>query len=425
MTCAALPHADAGRPHAIRSRRLLTLAGEAPARGADLLRPLRVADNGLVVVRGGAVCYAGPFNFRELGGIPPARVHDAGDVCLMPGVVNAHTHIQLSWLCGRPLAGRGFAAWLESLIPLLGTYDSAVCARAIRAAIRQLRGCGCAHVGDVGGSIAGTLPLVARGLAELGIAASHFCEWFGHAAPLVDSPGVFPPRCRGDLADLAGRPAAGAAYAPAGHALYSTAPHILVRARRHCIAAGRPFSFHLAESREEEDMLVSGTGPLFECYQGSVLPEGWRPPGLRPLEFAARLGLLGCGSLAVHGTHLDAKDAARLAASGTALCLCPRSNRHIGTGAPDVRGLIGRGALLCLGTDGLTSNSDLDVRREAVFLAREQDAPAPALLRMLTVNGAAALGLPARRATLAPGSPGIVAMLPDELAHGVCQSVFY
>ena len=101
--------------------------------------------------------------------------------------------------------------------------------------------------------------------------------------------------------------------------------------------------------------------------------------------YALKLGLLGSGTLAVHGTQLDAQEVEVLAASGAALCLCPRSNRNLGVGVPPVRELMESGALLCLGTDGLTSNRDLDVRKEAVWL-RET---------MLTaIATAAAVGLP-------------------------------
>lgn len=137
---------------------------------------------------------------------------------------------------------------------------------------------------------------------------------------------------------------------------------------------------------------------------------------MRPLAYAASLGLLGPGVLAVHGVQLDAQEVEVLAAGGTALCLCPRSNRNLGVGAPPVRALMESGGLLCLGTDGLTSNSDLDVRREAVYLRETFDVPPEALVRLLTVNGAAALGL-AGGGRLMPGFPADFCVLPDALTY--------
>ena len=344
-----------------------------------------------------------------------ALVRDVGPVCLMPACVNAHAHIQLSWLAGRTLWGKGFAAWLASMIPQLGAAPASEVAAAIENACESLAAAGTSHVGDVGGSLRGALTLVDRNCRAAGVGVSHFCEWFGFGPPFMDDKGPWPPRCRDELAaatELAGR------CVPAGHALYSTAPEALRAAREYCARNNAVFSFHLAESPEESQLLLTGDGPLYDCYAGAVLPDGWRPPGMRPLAYAASLGLLGPGALAVHGVQLDAQEVEALAAGGAALCLCPRSNRNLGVGAPPARALMESGALLCLGTDGLTSNTDLDVRREAVYLRESLDVPPEALIRLLTVNGAAALGLSdAGVGRLTPGGPAAFCILPETLTY--------
>jgi cytosine/adenosine deaminase-related metal-dependent hydrolase len=241
---------------------------------------------------------------------------------------------------------------------------------------------------------------------------THFCEWLGFSPPLNDEVYPWPPHCR---TALAGRPLQ-AASAPCGHALYSTAPQTLRAVRRFCARQGKIFAFHLAESLEEEQMLTNGDGPLKDLCAGRFLPENWRAPGMRPLAYAESLDLLGRGVLAVHGVCLNAGEAAGLAASGAALCLCPRSNSNLGLGAPPVRSLVENGVLLCLGTDGLTSNDDLDVRREAVYLRETLDMPPEALVRLLTVNGAAALGLK-NAGQLTPGSAACFCILPESLTY--------
>ena len=160
---------------------------------------------------------------------------------------------------------------------------------------------------------------------------------------------------------------------------------------------------------------MSGSGPLAELYAGIVLPDDWQAPGMRPLACAMKLGLLGPGTLAVHGVQLDTQEMTVLAASGAALCLCPRSNRHLGVGESPFLSAVESNALCCLGTDGLTSNTDLDVRREAVFLREACDAPPEALLRLLTVNAAEALRLPCG-GRLEPGQPGDFCVLPEALS---------
>lgn len=409
-----MPGAEQSPPVAFRARALVSLAGEGPARGRALFAPLARIDDACLLTRGGRIEAAGPWSGARL---PVGTVvRDLGDVCLISGCTNAHTHLQLSWLAGHTRWGRGFGAWLQSLIPqIVAPLHEGEAERrreAITDACAALGQCGTHWLGDVGGSAPGALSAVRAACTAAGLEIRQFCEWFGFAPPLADGERPWPPRCR---AEIAADTALEADCAPGGHALYSTGPDILRAAREWCARAGRVFSFHLAESPEETELLTRGAGPLRACYAGTVLPDGWRPPGLRPLAYALRLGLLGPGVLAVHGVQLNGEEIAALAESGASLCLCPRSNHHLGVGVAPVRQLLESGVLLCLGTDGLTSNTDLDVRNEALWLREHLDVPPRALARLLTVNGAAALGFPAGAGTLAPGQPAAFAILPADL----------
>ena len=409
-----MPGTVHARPVAFRARALVTLTGEGPARGRQLFAPLARVDDAFLLARGGRIEAAGPWKSARLP--VGTEVRDLGDACLMPAPVNAHTHLQLSWLAGRTRWGGGFGAWLESLVPQIVAppQDGEAERRreAITTACATLAACGTHWLGDVGGSAPGALTTVRRACEAAGLKLRQFCEWFGFAPPLVDGARPWPPRCR---AEIAADAELAAACAPGGHALYSTAPGILRAAREWCARAGRVFSFHLAESPEETELLTRGTGPLRACYEGTVLPPGWRPPRQRPLAYAASLGLLGPGVLAVHGVQLNGEEIAALAESGASLCLCPRSNHNLGVGEAPVRQLLESGVPLCLGTDGLTSNTDLDVRNEALWLRERLDLPARALVRLLTVNGAAALGLPPGAGTLARGQDAAFAIMPEAL----------
>lgn len=396
----------------IRARTLVPMAGEAPARGEQLFAPLRKLDDAALVLVDGRVEEA--VSWKRCSPPPGAEVRDLGEVCLAPAVINAHCHLQLSHLAGKTRWGEGFSAWLESLIPLLREPFSA---GGIAEACEDMAARGTGHVGDFAGE---ALPLVDAAARRAGLGITHFCEWFGMDAPFIDAARPWPPRCRAAL-EPGERPVADvsvpleARCAPAGHALYSTAPEVLRDARQWCAAKGRVFALHLAESPEETELLLTGSGPLAELYQGIVLPEDWRAPGMRPLALAVKFGLVGAGTLAVHGVQLDAQEMTVLAASGAALCLCPRSNRNLGVGAAPFSAAVENNVLCCLGTDGLTSNTDLDVRREAVFLRETCDVPPEALLRLLTVNGAEALRLPCS-GRLEPGQSGSFCVLPEALS---------
>lgn len=397
----------------IRARTLVSMAGEAPARGEQLFAPLRKLDDAALVLADGRVEEV--VSWKRCSPPAGAVVRDLGDVCLAPAVINAHCHLQLSHLAGKTRWGDGFSAWLESLIAHLREPLSV---EAVTEACEDMAARGTGHVGDFAGE---GLALVDAAARRAGLGITHFCEWFGMDAPFIDAVRPWPPRCRAALEQDDDRPVADvsvpleARCAPAGHALYSTAPDVLRDARQWCAAKGRVFALHLAESPEETELLVSGSGPLAELYAGIVLPDDWQAPGMRPLACAMKLGLLGPGTLAVHGVQLDTQEMTVLAASGAALCLCPRSNRHLGVGESPFLSAVESNALCCLGTDGLTSNTDLDVRREAVFLREACDAPPEALLRLLTVNAAEALRLPCG-GRLEPGQPGGFSVLPEALS---------
>lgn len=386
---------------AYRAKHCLSLAGEGLSRGAELLRPLHLQDDMVLLTHGGRIHSVEKYQgFR-----PPAGtlIRDLGDVCLMPALLNAHTHLQLSSLRADgphpTLWGQGFVPWLRSLIPLLGT---ALQPADLALALDSLRSSGVACVGDYTGY---ALPAVYGALQAQGLDAVYFCECFGFA--LHKNP--FPPVVTENLHK---HPALHAAtLAPAGHALYSTHPQLLQQAHEHCCRHALPFSLHLAESPEEEQALLSGTGPLVELYAERILPPDWQAPGLRPVAAAARWGLLGPNTLAVHGVHCNRDDARQLAASGTAVCLCPRSNAVLGVGAAPVQMLLEERVPLCMGTDGLTSAPNLDIWQDAYLLYSQQQIPLPALIRMLTVNAAHCLNKK-NLGTLEVGKSSAFALLP-------------
>lgn len=263
-------------------------------------------------------------------------------------------------------------------------------------------------------SFPGTLPEAAFFPGLLGI--THFLEAFGFGRRAAEQGGPLP-----DLAAFAEAQALAAFLlleargqcAVSGHALYSTAPQTLRAALDWCARNARPFATHLAESPEEGECLRQGRGALHDMLRERVLPRSWTPPGLGPVEYADRLGLLRPFSLLVHCVQCSARDAALLAARGCSICLCPRSNDFIGVGRAPARVLAGAGALLCLGTDSLASNTDLDLRKELAAARNAWGFSGRAVLRMATVNAARALGL-VKHGSLKPGSSAVFSLFSPE-----------
>lgn len=389
---------------AFRAHSVVHFGNEKRARGRELFAPVEAIANGMLIIANGKIAAVGK-NLPWSG-----KIHDLGDVAILPPVINAHTHLQLSWLAGKTLWGKGFAAWLQSLIPEILAAVKAGFGAAQKIALAKaclgLAAAGTSGIGDTGASLPGALSATHAACKTSNLTGPRFCEWFGFAC--ADS--VWPARC---AAELAADAELASVCAPAGHALYSTAPEIMQMAAAWCRQHRRVFSFHFAESQEETSLLADGAGQLYELYRDNVLPKSWRPPGLSPLALAEKLGILGPDTLAVHGTQLSRHEIRSFAKSGASLCICARSNHNLATGQPLLADLIEAGILLCLGTDGLTSCQDLDIRNEAAFIRERHDLPISPLWRMATINGASALGLSAGR--LVPGAPGRFSVWPLDL----------
>jgi cytosine/adenosine deaminase-related metal-dependent hydrolase len=158
-----------------------------------------------------------------------------------------------------------------------------------------------------------------------------------------------------------------------------------------------PLSLHLAESREESDLLFGSSGPLADEMYPLV---GWQdylpaPRKTTPARFFDDGGLLGSSTLVVHGVQLTPADAALLQERGVTVCLCPRSNERLAVGTAPVHLFNKLGIPLCLGTDSLASNDSLSLWDEIRFALdsyRGELGP-ERLLEMATKGGAAGIGL--------------------------------
>ncbi|EHJ48387.1 S-adenosylhomocysteine deaminase [Solidesulfovibrio carbinoliphilus subsp. oakridgensis] len=386
-----MPHP--ARPRAVTARLMLPMI---PGAGR--------VDDAAVLFAGRRILAAGPR--RQVLGDFSGPVEDLGDAVLVPGLINAHVHLELSGLGGQSPRGAGFPAWAAWLA---GRDLSPPPAAVLAAAVRRMAATGTAGVIDVG-SRAG--PAVVAALAAQGLSGLVCHEYIGFRRPPADLPPVLPPAL-----EAAVRQAPGVRAAPSGHALYSTSPDSLRRAREACRRLCAPFCLHVAETAGEVALLATGTGELAALFRGRLVPKGYRPPGRTPVAEALSLGLLGPDALAVHAVWLSGADRRLLAETGTAVCLCPRSNRHIGVGTADAPALFAAGVPLCLGTDSLASNDDLDLWNEVrALLADHPDFPGQALLPALTTTPARLLGRDRELGLLAPGAVGGYAVIPPDLA---------
>ena len=373
-----------------------------------------IYDHARINVENGIIADVGNFFSRHDF---KSRIIDCGDALVTAPLVNAHTHLQLSWLGTSVKWRNGFAEWLKSFVPQLiaasrEKYDgSAERINSLEAAYKDLVRSGVLFVGDVGGTLPNAISCIARLARAAGLEISHFCEWFGYNSDMLLP---WPVANRAYLENFQTEIEA----APCGHALYSTSFDLLRNLKNWCARENRPFTFHLAECVEETELLTSGSGALFNYYENLVLPENWRPPGKTPVRLAHELGLLDRNTLAVHCVQCGKNDIELLAESNCNVCLCPRSNNNLKVGEAPVKDMLKAGLKPCLGTDGLSSNTDLDVRKEAEWLIMKQDISPWDVLEMLTLNGFRALGKKMEKVCITRGNRIALALL-DPFLYGL------
>ncbi len=366
--------------------------------------------DGAVVVEGGEVRDAGPAAelLARHAGAPVERVRGV----VLPGLVNAHTHVELSGLRGQVPGGAGFVPWVERLIGARVEGAPEEDQVAIERAVAEMVAAGTVAVGEVTNSLAAT-----AALARAGLVGCVFHEVFGVArdaamrrttALLADVDARLGP---GPRPDACGE--AGLRYSLAAHTLYTTHPDavraIVESARVH----GRRTSLHLAEHAAERRALAHGDGPIPAWLASRVrLPaSGQRWPRVGPIAFARQLGALAPHVLLVHLADARPEELDLVAASGAPVVLCPRSNLYIETRLPPLLAMRAAGLAPALGTDSLASNASLDVLAEARALGdRFSDVPAAELLAMATWNGARALGEAALGRVARGASPGLFAI---------------
>ena len=318
---------------------------------------------------------------------------DLSESLIMPGLVNAHTHLELSGLRGQIPKAQSMPRWTRKL--LSRTAEIAPDDTAIRAAVYEAQQSGTVLVGDISNTLASVEPL-----RDAGMMATVFKELLGFNE---STPTDLVAQTCNELSKFNGK---GFRFCLAAHAPYSVSP-ALFKALRAAVSDREfwPLSVHVAESREEVEFLQTGTGEWREILEerGRWDP-GWTPSNMTPVEYLDSLGWCGRDTLMVHGVQLTDSDLSRMVAGDVTLVTCPRSNNWTGAGHPPVDRVYASGVRVAVGTDSLASVIDLNLFSELHELRRLGPAvPASAILRSATQIGAEALGFGGELGVIAPG----------------------
>ena len=404
-------------------------ANELLSEGVHLISAAAVADSRAGIARavllevGGAGCLVlARGSEAEVGSHPAAR--GAARVRLersvvLPGLVNAHTHLDLTHIGPRPFdPSKGFVGFVDVVRSEREGTAEGIAASVARGVELSLRG-GTAVVGDIAGAPGGMPSLVPHGVvAASGMRGVSFVEFFAIG--------------KGERGGLAKAAAAmeGTEEKGAGRFRVGLQPHatntVSVGGYRWAAGLAREkglrLSTHLAETPEERQFIGSGRGPqrdLLErlgVWTDEMLEEIGR--GKSPVVHLAEV-LREAPFIVAHVNDCGDGDLEVLAASGATVAYCPRASAYFGQegpfGAHRYREMLAAGIPVALGTDSivnLPSSERISVLEEMRFLRRRDGVEASDLMRMATVNGAAGLGVEAGAVGLGVGDrpAGVIAV---------------
>jgi len=342
-------------------------------------------------IRGGIVSIARDL-IVGVGEDDGGAAEDLGSVAILPGLVNAHTHLELSWMRGQVPPGPSMPAWASALIARRRAVTPEP-VEPIADAIVEARRSGTCLVGDVTNTLATYDPLL-----DSVLSAAVFQELIGFSAA---DPDAVVRAAAGRIAELT--PVSWLRPSIVPHAPYSVSPALMKAIAG--ATRGMPLSVHLGESSQELQFLRDGTGEWRSLLEAvGAWNDAWIAPNCGPVEYIDRLGLVDEHLLAVHGVHFTDADLARLAGARATVVACPRSNRWTGAGTPPVERFYASGVSVAIGTDSLASVEDLNLFAEMAEVRRlAPSVPAGRILESATLAGARALGFASELGSIEPG----------------------
>jgi 5-methylthioadenosine/S-adenosylhomocysteine deaminase len=335
---------------------------------------------------------------------------------LLPGLVNCHTHLELTHLAGRH-AEPDFTAWIRGVRALKDATTAEEFMASAEAGLRDCwkRGVTCvADTGSSGAALDALLRLGGRGIV--------YHEVFGPDPKSAEECfSEFEQQVRRLLHRLSCNAVPGNAAPLLGvspHAPYTVSAPLyrLVAdlARRERL----PLALHVAESPAETELIRDAAGPFADALRARGIEV--RPSGMSPLSYLVQLGVItSANCLCIHCVQVDTDDIVAIARAGAAVAHCPRSNLAHGHGRAPLASFLERGVRVGLGTDSVVSVRDLDLAAEA----RAAGFDGPDALRALTLDGARALGLEADAGSLEVGKWGDLAVVSSVALSSVLLTV--
>jgi cytosine/adenosine deaminase-related metal-dependent hydrolase len=315
-------------------------------------------EDGAVAIDGSKIVATGP-RLEVVPRFPNARVSDFGQAAILPGLVNAHSHLELTVMRGfLESEEHDFAAWLRKLT----TARMAMTAEDLLVSAT----CGAIEAARAGVTCFGDSSSLAihamKALQEVGLRGIVYQESFGPHPKLANENMA---NLREQIAELRAIEDELVRVGVSPHAPYTVSAPQLERISRLSIDDKLPLMMHAAESQAEKSLMLEGLGRFAEGLKARGI--GWHAPGISTIAYLARHGILETRPLLAHCINVDDSDLELIRQSGAGIAHCPKSNAKLGHGRAPFHKFLGHGINVGLGSDSVASNNTCDILEEARF----------------------------------------------------------
>lgn len=362
-----------------------------------------------LLIDGGKVQDIGPR--REVQAPQGTPVTDLGDAIVLPGLINAHCHLDYTLLRNALLGSQSFADWILRINALKRSLDLADYARAIETGIAQSLHSGTTTIANIE-----TFPELLNSLPLSPLRIIWCLEMMDirNRNPTDD----FATGCLHALEPSGtSRRNARHLFGLSPHAPYTASPALYQIAAEVAMTFDLLFTTHVSESAEEMEMFAEGSGSLHALI--SSLSDSFISPGQSPLAYLLAQDALPDKALLVHMNGLSTGDLSLLrevgARRGFSVAHCPQSHAFFDHPPFPFEAIDAAGINVCLGTDSLGSSPSLNMFDEMrIFSSQHPAVPPWRVLRLATMGGAKALGLAGIIGCLAPGCAADLVAIPEE-----------
>ena len=348
-----------------------------------ITNPENFTENGAVAVKGTKIHRVGTFDeIKMLTNVD--KIIDLGNAIIIPGLINIHTHLDLTNLHNRIKPTSNFTHWVFQIVGARIRWKEEDYISSIEKGIELCVESGTTTVADIANtgysfSVLKKSPLrkvVYKEVIDLNP---------DHAKDVLK-------KTQKELSSTIPDNLLTAGLSP--HAPYSVSKELYQAMAQFAYETGTPVCTHIAETRDEIEFLAKGTGslPAF-LKQIRAIPDNWQAPGLTPIQYLNETGILRNHPLLIHCNYMTDEEISTIKSSGASVAFCPRSHHFFGHTNHPVQKLLDAGINVGLGTDSLASNDTLSIIDEMKFLFLHHSIPPNTLLTMATINGAKALGL--------------------------------